>query len=133
MYRTAHIACITSRVGREKNNSGTPIGHVYLTSVHHQAKIHFITSCRYGHFRILPVYTHAAVLRLYFEVLKLLLGKLSLQVWNRGRLDRKDTVAFETSVLITWTWSPRKHFPEMFFRRSVCVPCGTSTLELDHL
>lgn len=35
MYRTAHIACITSRVGREKNNSGTPIGHVYLASVHH--------------------------------------------------------------------------------------------------
>lgn len=38
LYSTAHIACITSRVGREKNNSGTPIGHVYLASVHDTQK-----------------------------------------------------------------------------------------------
>lgn len=35
---TAHIACITSRVGREKNNLGTPIGHVYLTSIYNKQK-----------------------------------------------------------------------------------------------
>lgn len=114
MYRTAHIACITSRVGREKNNSGTPIGHVYLTLVHQQAKIHSTTSCHCGQFCIQWTHTHAAVLRLYFEVLKLLLGKVSLQVWapRSSRYSR---------VLITWMEHTGHQVSLKYLLMSCCV------------
>lgn len=75
---TAHIACITSRVGREKNNLETPIGHVYLTSIYNKQKYTLKSLCFVVNLVCYIVCTHISrdFTFYIFEVLKLLLGKL---------------------------------------------------------
>lgn len=75
----AHIACITSRCWREKNNSETPNGHIYLSeNVAKQKR----TECLYNIDVSIVCYrrwkTRPNSLRVYFDVLKLLLGNSNL-------------------------------------------------------